>query len=62
MANREWRIASSEWSALHRSIFCRHHPRKRVNQYAVTFRFITSALEYWVARSSLVKPGDDGCA
>jgi hypothetical protein len=45
-------VTNSEWSALHRSIVCRHHPRKRVNQYAVTFWFITSALEYWVARSS----------
>jgi hypothetical protein len=25
------------------------------------FGSIAAALEYWVARSSLVKPGDDGC-
>jgi hypothetical protein len=38
----------------------RHHPRKRVAQYSRALRYIAGALEYWVARSSLVKPGDDG--
>jgi hypothetical protein len=28
-------------------------------QYAAAFRFIADASDYWIARSSLVKPGDD---
>jgi hypothetical protein len=36
-------------------------PAKAGIQYAGNFQLIADAAEYWIARSSQVKPGDDSC-